>query len=77
MAGITRVRAFKTLQAAKDQAHIWLNDNMEVAITGKTEVVEIRDANGSDPLWWSRDDPGDLFIVVASQDGIEELTLNS
>jgi len=76
MPGLTRVRAFKNLEDAKNQAHIWLNDNLEVAITGKTEVVEVRDAAGSDPKWWAPVKTGELYVVLASQDGVAELKLN-
>ena len=75
MPGLTRVMGFKTIDEAKAEAKVLLNDGNQVAITGRTAVVQIRNGE-SEPVYWSLADPEDLYVLIASQDGVEELKLN-
>ena len=76
MPGLTRVMAFTKLEDAKAEAKALLNDGNEVAITGKTAVVQLRNGDAA-PIYWSAGDPGDVYVVIASQDGVAELKLNA
>lgn len=75
MPGLTRVYTYGNLDDARKAAHILLNDGQEVAITGKTAVVQLRGPDNQ-VSHWSATDPADVYVVVASQDGIEELKLS-
>lgn len=70
MSDMTRVTAFKTLDAVAGNASYWKHAGYHVAVVGPTDAVRL--ANGVDDTdIWESGEESDWYLVIASKASLE------